>query len=92
MIDHINGNTLDNRLSNLRLATPRLNRMNHKLKREGKTSSKYPGVSRLPSGKYIAQIGVKRKNIYLGTYQDELSAYHAYIDYANSLNEGVIYG
>jgi hypothetical protein len=92
MIDHINGNTLDNRLSNLRLATPRLNALNRKDRRNGSTQSKLAGTYLTTSGKYSARIKVHGKLICLGSYPDELSAHHAYIAYANSLNEGVIYG
>lgn len=42
--DHINHNELDNRKENIRVAT-RSQNMSNQLKRKGKTSSKYKGVS-----------------------------------------------
>lgn len=53
-VDHINGNTLDNRKSNLRSVTPREN-ANNARKRGDKTTSKYRGVSRDAKGKWVVQ-------------------------------------
>ncbi len=66
MIDHINGDKLDNRKSNLRLATSFQNAQN-KLKKEGVTS-KYIGVSLVKkSGKWLCGVsqgnGEKKYNV-----------------------------
>lgn len=74
-VDHINGNTLDNRRENLRLATQSQQNANrHKI--TGK--SEFKGVYRRRDGlKWCAQIknGVM---IYLGSFTNELDAARAY--------------
>lgn len=72
MIDHINGNKLDNRKSNLRLCNKAQNSYNS----PGKVNfrkSKYRGV--LPNKKrWAAQIQVHGKSIHLGTYDTQEQA------------------
>lgn len=70
-IDHINGNRLDNRWSNLRAATPALNAKNQR--KRSTNSSGVTGVSwHKHAGKWFAEIMVDRKKHSLG-YFDELS-------------------
>ena len=64
VVDHINHNIKDNRKNNLRIVTPGQNSMN-KMPFEGKEIS---GVN-FYDGAWIATIGYKRKNIYLGRYR-----------------------
>lgn len=74
--DHRNGNTLDNRRSNLRLATSSQNAANGKPR--GKYSE-FKGVTRdKRTGKWVAQIGKDYEHIHIGTYTDELVAAAAY--------------
>lgn len=75
VVDHINGNTLDNRRSNLRICTAYQNRCNRILRRDARV--KYKGVV-WNCGSYKAQITVNRKVIYLGRFQSELDAASAY--------------
>jgi hypothetical protein len=76
-IDHINGRRSDNRIKNLRLATPGQNARNMR-KREGTTST-YKGVSWHKKGsKWQAQIRLDGRNIYLGYYNSQLEAHLAY--------------
>lgn len=78
LVDHINGNGLDNRKSNLRPATKSQNCRNKRLGRTN-TSSKYRGVHwHSRAGKWQASIRVNRKSIHLGYFHDELKAARAY--------------
>lgn len=75
IVDHINGNGLDNRKGNLRIVT---NRQNHQ-NRHIKVTSKYPGVYwKKDNSKWMAKITAKNKQIYLGLFESEDEAYKAY--------------
>jgi hypothetical protein len=78
VVDHINGNTLDNRRANLRIATLAQNAMNSS--RRGKAgSSKYKGVSwDGRAKKWRAMIHVHGRPMYLGGFDDEVEAAKAY--------------
>lgn len=74
--DHINGNGLDNRRSNIRPCTNRQNCQNQQ-KRRG--TSKFKGVCwHKTSGWWRAQIGHLGKVIYLGDFTNEKDAAEAY--------------
>ncbi|WP_168198431.1 HNH endonuclease [Pseudomonas sp. DG56-2] len=75
-IDHRNGQPMDNRIDNLRLATPAQNQAN-KARRTGKQFAK--GVRLLPSGKFNARIKVKGVLLSLGAFPTELEASDAYM-------------
>lgn len=63
-VDHINGNRLDNRLSNLRLCTNQQNQMSRHV---AVSKTGYKGVHKL-GNRYCAKIKFNRKNIHLGVY------------------------
>ena len=66
VVDHINGNTLDNRLENLRICTTAEN-VRNRAKPKGDSINTYKGV-RLRGSGYEASIGSGNKHKYLGTY------------------------
>jgi len=78
-VDHKNGNGLDNRRRNLRFATKSQNQMNRPLSQ--KSSTGYKGVTRHSQypHRYVAQIGIDNRNIYLGLFDTPEEAHQAYI-------------
>lgn len=77
VIDHINGNGLDNRRSNLRVVSQGINNLNARKRAE--SSSKYKGVTWYKRGnKWRAQIQFNKKKMGLGYYSLESEAAHAY--------------
>lgn len=76
-IDHINQNGLDNRLENLRLATPQQNAANRSKVQSRKTLSQYKGVSKT-HGRWAASIGFNGKAIHIGCFDTEEQAARAY--------------
>lgn len=81
-IDHINGNKLDNRKSNLRICTPQQNSAN--IPKQSKIN-KYKGV-RYKHGNYEVSIVVNGEYKYLGTYSNEEAAGNVYNYYAKYFN------
>ncbi len=76
--DHINGDGLDNRRSNLRAATATQNRANIR-KYSGSFSSPYKGVSWYKAGeKWSASITKDKKKRHLGYFASEIDAARAY--------------
>lgn len=83
-IDHINRNKLDNRKSNLRIATRSENNANRSSFKN--TSSRYKGVHwNKQSGFWEAAIRKNNKTITLGMYENEIAAASAYNAYARKL-------
>ena len=74
-IDHKNGIVGDNRLSNLREATPSQNMHNRKI--QSNNSTGHPGVVKRKN-KYGAHIKKNGKRIWLGTYDTIFAASAAY--------------
>ncbi len=74
LVDHINGNGLDNRRENLRLVTGSLNQHN-RIKLNNNKTSKYKGVRwHKRDKKWIAQIVFNGKQKYLGSFDSEFEA------------------
>lgn len=75
--DHIDGNTLDNRRSNLRLATQMENMHNTRL--NSANTSGFKGVSfHKVSCKYQSSIRVNKKLLFLGLFDTPQEAHEAY--------------
>jgi hypothetical protein len=73
MIDHINRNKLDNRRKNLRPIDKQNNAYNI-------DKGLYKGVRRVPSGRWVVNICVNYKTIYLGIFDTKEEAlYHRYL-------------
>lgn len=79
VVDHINGDRSDNRLVNLRLATPSQNAQNRQKSKNN--SSGIKGISyHQRDKKWHAYIGVNRKQLYLGSYSSASEAENVYLD------------
>lgn len=77
LVDHITGNTLDNRRANLRICTSAQNSKNQLLRVDN--TSGFKGVRRHTSGaKWEALIKHNGKRHYLGLFDDPRVAAHAY--------------
>jgi hypothetical protein len=78
LVDHKNGNGLDNRRANLRLATHSQNSCNRP-KTKSKASSQFVGLSLdKHRGTWVVRIYVNGKKIFLGSFDNEITAAHAY--------------
>ena len=75
-IDHINGNGLDNRRSNLRMLGFAGNAQNKAV--PSTASSQYLGVTREKNGTFIARTNVNGKLKHLGVFDEEVDAARAY--------------
>lgn len=84
VVDHINGDTLDNRRSNLRITDVQHNSWNRASQRGAK--SQYRGVS-VYGGKFYVRIFIEGRNQYLGRYTDERLAARVF-DYAATKHYG----
>lgn len=82
-VDHINGNGLDNRRSNLRICTRSENARNRGMYRNNKQGLK--GVKKNGSG-FSAEVMADRKLHYLGTFQTPQEAHAAYCSAASVLH------
>jgi hypothetical protein len=76
LVDHISGDKLDNRISNLRLCNPQQNSMNR-----GMQSNNTSGVAGVyfnnKTAKWCAQIKIDRKPYHLGSFSDKEEAIKA---------------
>jgi AP2 domain/HNH endonuclease len=88
-VDHINGDSLDNRRSNLRAGTRAQNNMNraaNRTRRGRPTTSLYKGVSwDRRRNKWTARIGYNYKSISLGYFDSPEDGARAYDSKAEEL-------
>ena len=83
-IDHINGNKLDNRISNLRKVNNAQNNQNKSKRKDSK--QEFKGIYRTEHG-YKANIQHNGIKEYLGTYSTAKKAVAAYNQRAKELNQ-----
>lgn len=96
-VDHINGNSLDNRRCNLRICTNAENQWN--TGKKCTSNQPYKGVRKTKSGKYEARIRCKGKRLHLGTFttvEEAVRVYnakafelHGEFAYLNSIDDGM---
>ena len=86
VIDHINGDTSDNRWANLRDVPHAVNCENQRNARRSNASG-YLGVTMF-KGRPRASIRVKRKLLHLGTFDTVEQAHEAYLAAKRRLHEG----
>lgn len=76
MIDHIDGNTLNNHISNLRAANDSTNQQNRKQHRKGKlVGAHWNKIHQV----WTSSIRIDKKSFYLGRFKTELEAHQAYL-------------
>lgn len=84
LVDHKDGNGLNNQKSNLRICTKAQNQFN--MRRNSRNTSGYRGVSRgKKPGTWCARIRSSGKYLYLGSYHSKEDAYVAYCKAAKEL-------
>lgn len=86
-IDHINGVKSDNRWRNLRAADYRLNSEN-RFKPQSNNTLKTLGVSPSDGKGFRARIGVRGKEMHLGTFPTKKKAHAVYVKAKRALHEG----
>lgn len=84
-VDHVNGDGLDNRRCNLRIATRSQNCHNRGAGRNNKSG--YKGVCwHTQAGRWVAQIGIGGKRKHLGLFASPEEAYAVYCAAAKELH------
>lgn len=90
VIDHIDGNKLNNALNNLRDVTRRVNQENQRRAPVSNRSTGLLGATlHVKTGKFMAKIQVMRKQIYLGLFETAEGAHEAYLSAKRQIHQGV---
>ena len=81
-IDHIDGNGLNNHISNLRNVNKSENNKNKKVHRSGQL---FGCTQNKRNGKWIAQIRINGKQKTLGTFKTQIEAHQKYLEALNAV-------
>lgn len=84
-VDHENRINGDNRWDNLRPADHALNSLNRSLRSDNKTGVK--GVSAMPSGRYLVQLSIRKRNRKLAAF-DSLAEATEFVQLAREMVHG----
>lgn len=82
-VDHVDGDKLNNRRSNLRIAKPRLNAINKSIHRNGRACGVWFRKNR---SKWISFVKIKGKRKYIGMFTTAEEASKAYLKYCQENN------
>lgn len=78
VVDHVNGNGLDNRRCNLRVCTPQQNAFNSKPVRGSRSKFKGVKYNTACKNKWTARIRINGKQVDIGRFETEEEAARAY--------------
>lgn len=92
LVDHANGNILDNRACNLRAATRAQNRMNSKPANGCSMKGAYRQKRGGETGKWLSYIQFDGKFCYLGTFDTEQAAHDAWLARARERDPDFVRG
>jgi hypothetical protein len=85
IVNHIDGNSLNNNLNNLEWCNLRENTTHGNLNKN--LSSNFPCVYKPKnSKKFLAEIKHNKKKVYLGSFNNEIDAYKKVLEYKNNNN------
>jgi len=86
-VDHIDGDKVNNRITNLRDVPDVVNQQNIRKPKKNNRSG-YLGVWETPSGTFVASVHANGRTNHLGTFADKELAHAAYVDAKRRLHEG----
>lgn len=88
LIDHINGDKCDNRISNLRDVSSLVNQQNERKGRKHSMHGYLGATWCKDKKKWAAQIRVNNKKVRIGLYPTPQEAHNAYLNAKRKLHEG----
>jgi len=88
VIDHINGNPLDNRIANLRDVTQQVNTQNQRRSHRRSSTGLLGVIPRPKQGKYDATICINGKSVYLGRFDTAQQAHDCYLQAKRAMHAG----
>jgi hypothetical protein len=86
-IDHINGNRSDNRWANLRHVSRKINAQNMRKPHSDNTLG-IQGVTKVPSGKFRAELACAGRSKHIGTFNTPDEAHKAYVSRKREMHIG----